>query len=155
MRTIVKGDVGMTETEALAAIAALCNKAANGIRSPLVTQVRAILARVESGAVPPQGIDRDALLGILWTVKHGGDPHWALREILALVRPVEGVVIEPEYQAAVHKLLWTALLPNTDLTLEERTEGEYYLARLAEKLEQRAALRAQEARSAAVEDGTY
>lgn len=45
-------------------------------------------------------IDPAALLGILWAVDNGGDPHWALREILALIRPGEGIFITPDSDEA-------------------------------------------------------
>jgi hypothetical protein len=119
----------MTETEALAAIAALADTSVNGLYVASA-KINAILARAESGAVPPQDIDRGELLGILWTVKRGGDPHWALREILALVRPVEGVWISRE-EAAVAVTSIRARLSGHDVLPDEIGPT----AALAEKLE--------------------
>jgi hypothetical protein len=56
----------VTETEVLARIAALCDEPSAAATDSIdLSEVRAILATVTPGAVPPQTIDRDALIDAL------------------------------------------------------------------------------------------
>jgi hypothetical protein len=93
----------MTPVEALTQIREFMRIAAkgNGPRN-LIPGVLAILDAVSVDATPPQSIDRDALLAVVRANVNRlqGDrvvsDAEVIDRILALVRPVEGVVLSPE-----------------------------------------------------------
>lgn len=100
--------------EALTQIRALCDKALRawpqeglGTYWVRVDDIRAVLDAVSVDATPPQGIDRDALVRELDLIPGLGDGPFRegiIERILALVRPVEGVVLSREERRVLLKV---------------------------------------------------
>ena len=130
--------VGTVEDPRIARIAAFCEdmfESADPEVWPYAHQLRAVLGEVQP--TPPHRIDRDALAAFLAPMLRAG---WHAEDVarealsLALVRPVEGVVLTPEEREKLAYLVKHGAYSST-LDIEVIEWFEEHGAALAARLE--------------------